>query len=67
MDLHITITTEQHAALLELLNRAEKLYEHEAAWLLMLARENKAAMDAAKARLRLVGDAQELISLLANY
>lgn len=67
MDLHITITTEQHAALFELLNRSAELYEHEAAWLLMLARENKAAMDAAKARLRLVGDAQELISLLANY
>lgn len=67
MDLHITMTTEQHAALFELLNRSAALYEQEAAWLLMLARENKAAMDAAKARLRLVGDAQELISLLAQY
>lgn len=73
MDLHITITTEQHAALIELLSRAAELYEHEAArgaslaWLLMLARENPTAMEAARARLRLVGDAQELTGLLADY
>lgn len=67
MDLHITITTEQHAALIELLSRAAELYEHEAAWLLLLARESPTALETAKARLRLVGDAQELTGLLAQY